>query len=88
MAKRGREAAAKRAREVRRQQQRVDKKERREAATSQVDTVPAEDQTALMEEFAALSEKFEADMVTAAHYAEERHRIFVALGIESEADGT
>jgi hypothetical protein len=86
MAKRGREAAAKRAREVRRQQQKDEKRERREAASGQSETLPPEDQTALMEEFAALSEKFGADLVTAAQYAEERHRIFVALGIESDED--
>jgi len=86
VAKKGREAAAKRAREVRRAQQKVDKQERREAAAGQDPTVPVEDETALMEEFALLSEKYDKNMVSASEYAQERHRIFVALGLESEED--
>lgn len=83
MAKKGREAAAKRAREVRRAQQKVDKQERRDAARSaEPDEVVNE--TALMEEFALLSERLANDQVTPAEYAEEKHRIFVALGLESE----
>jgi hypothetical protein len=86
MAKSGGDAAAKRARELRKEQQKADKRERREALTSQNETIPVETEAALMEEFAALSEKFESDLIPAAQYAEERHRIFVARGIETDDD--
>ncbi len=83
MAKKGREAAAKRAREVRRAQQKVDKLERKDAArTAEPDAIV--DESALMEEFAALSEKLENKQVSPAEYADERHRIFVALGLEND----
>jgi hypothetical protein len=39
-----------------------------------------------MEEFRALSEQYNANLVSESHYAEERHRIFVELGIETEQD--
>ncbi len=86
MAKSGGDAAAKRARELRKEQQKADKRERREALTSQTESIPAETEAALMEEFANLSEKFEGDLISASQYAEERHRIFVALGIETDDD--
>ncbi len=86
MARSGGDAAAKRARELRKEQQKADKRERREAATSSNETIPAETEAALMEEFAALSAKFESEQINAAMYAEERHRIFVALGIETDDD--
>ena len=54
MARSGGDAAAKRARELRKEQQKADKRERREAATSSNETIPAETEAALMEEFAAL----------------------------------
>jgi hypothetical protein len=41
----------------------------------------------LLEEFAVLGEKFEADLVQESEYRSERHRIFLALGIEAEEDG-
>lgn len=40
----------------------------------------------LMEEFAQLSASFEASQVTEERFNEERHRIFVALGLQSEDD--
>ncbi len=86
MARSGGDAAAKRARELRKEQQKADKRERREAATTNVESIPAETEAALMEEFASLSEKFESDQINATQYAEERHRIFVALGIETDDD--
>ena len=39
-----------------------------------------------MEEFRVLSERHAAGNVTDELYAEERHRIFVELGIESDDD--
>ena len=40
-----------------------------------------------MEEFRVLSERHAAGEVDQASYDEERHRIFVELGIETEDDG-
>lgn len=84
MAKRGGQAAAKRAREQRRDQRKEDKRERREAAASNSETVSAEDQAALMEEFADLNARFESKQIDAVVFEEERKRIFVALGLEDE----
>ncbi len=39
-----------------------------------------------MEDFARLSEDLENNVITQAQYDEERHRIFVPLGIESDED--
>jgi hypothetical protein len=84
MARRGREAMTKRARERARQEKQVTKKEKREARTDEGVILPAADETALMEEFARLSERFSADQISEGDYVSERHRIFVELGIESE----
>lgn len=37
-----------------------------------------------MEQFAQLSERHESDQISTDQYEEERHRIFVELGIESD----
>jgi phage I-like protein len=84
MARSGGQAAAKRAREQRREQRKEDKKERREALAAKDDNVPVEEQTALMEEFAALSARLENDEIDAVSFEQERRRIFVALGLEEE----
>lgn len=79
-----REAALKRAREKARQEKREAKQERAEARKADVsDTDPAKEQ-ALMEQFARLSERHASNEIATATYEEERHRIFVELGIESD----
>lgn len=77
---------AKRAREVARQQKREDKQERQDARGEDPPKLSSRDEADLMEEFARLSDEYAADLVTESHYAEERHRIFVALGIETDED--
>lgn len=37
-----------------------------------------------MEEFAQLSERHEANQISTKQYEDERHRIFIELGIESD----
>jgi hypothetical protein len=83
VARRGREAALKRAREKARQDKKEAKRERRAAQQSEEDASEPVDEQALMEEFARLSERHDADQISTARYEEERHRIFVELGIES-----
>jgi hypothetical protein len=86
MAKRGREAMAKRAREQARQQKREAKQERIEARGEPAPKLDADDETGLLEEFARLNDAFAADRVSQSHFDEEKHRILVALGIESDED--
>lgn len=82
MAKRGREAMAKRARERARQEKRDAKREKRESRTIEP-SPPAADEEALMEEFARLSARYSANEIGGSDYAEERRRIFDELGIEN-----
>ena len=84
MARRGREAALKRAREKARLEKREAKQAKKEARHAEgPDEAPVNEQ-ALMEEFARLSERHESGQVSLDDYESERHRIFVALGIESD----
>jgi hypothetical protein len=87
MAKKGGLAAAKRARELRRDQRKEDKRERRDAIAAQDDGPSIDDQNLLMEEFADLNARFERSEVDAAQFEEERRRIFVALGLEDDESG-
>lgn len=84
VAKKGREAALKRARERARQEKKEAKKEKTEARKSEESQAEPVSESALMEEFARLSERHAANQISAADYEEERHRIFVELGIETE----
>jgi hypothetical protein len=84
MAKRGGEAMAKRARERNRQAKQAAKQARRDAPSEEVEGLSAANETALMEEFAALSARYEAKTVSHEAFEQERHRIFVELGIESD----
>jgi len=78
---------AKRAREKTRQARQDAKRVRRESDTEEgAEPVEAVDETALMEEFRKLSERHASGLVGEATYQQERHRIFVELGIESEED--
>jgi hypothetical protein len=86
MAKRGREAMAKRSRELARQQKREEKLERQEARSEAETRLAPDDEALLLQEFADLNDRFAADQVSQSQFAEERQRILVALGIESDQD--
>ncbi len=86
MAKRGREGVLKRQRERARQEKQAVKREKRQSRSDEGNEEPEVDETRLMEDFARLSEDLENNVITQAQYDEERHRIFVKLGIESDED--
>lgn len=86
MAKRGREGVLKRQRERARQEKQAVKREKRQSRSNEGNEEPEVDETRLMEDFARLSEDLENNVITQAQYDEERHRIFVQLGIESDED--
>jgi len=77
---------SKRARERTRQEKQEAKRQKKEDRVEESALAEAPDETALMEEFRALSEQYNANVVSESHYTSERHRIFVALGIETEQD--
>lgn len=84
MAKRGREGVLKRQREKARQDKQTAKREKRQARSDEATDEPDVDENRLMEEFARLSQRFEASEISIDRYEEERRRIFVELGIESD----
>lgn len=84
MAKRSREGALKRAREKARQDKKDAKRERKAAKSTDEAETTEVDETALLEEFARLSARYEADQVSEDRYQTERERIFDELGIETE----
>lgn len=73
----------KRAREKARQEKQEAKRERKEAKPVDEAALPEADEKALMEEFARLSARYEANEVTEDRYNSERQRIFDELGIET-----
>ena len=76
---------AKRARERARQERQAAKRQRRQdASEATTDETDAPDESLLMEEFRVLSERHAAGGISDDVLEEERHRIFVALGIESD----
>lgn len=77
---------AKRSRELARQQKREDKQERQDARSEAVTKLAPDDEALLLEEFARLNDEFAANLVTQSHFNEERHRILVALGIETDSN--
>ena len=83
MAKRSQQSFQKRARERARQEKQADKREKRQTSTSDGENVSKADETALMEEFAQLSARLEADQITMDTFNEERERIFGELGLET-----
>lgn len=83
MARRGREAALKRAREKARQEKKEAKRERAISRKSDAEADQPVSEGALMEEFARLSELHEANRITTADYEKERQRIFSELGIDT-----
>lgn len=86
MARRGRESFQKRAREKARQDKQAAKREKRQADDSpDADSAPSKaEEDALMQEFAKLSARYETDQISIERYNEERHRIFVELGLEED----
>jgi len=87
VARRGREAALKRAREKARQDKKEAKRERAlsrksDAADDGDDAIP---ETELMEEFARLSQLHDENRITTGEYEKERQRIFSELGIDTES---
>lgn len=83
MAKRSQESIRKRAREKSRQDKQAEKREKRQASTGADENVSKADENALMEEFAELSARLEADQITTDKFNEERERIFGELGLET-----
>jgi len=77
---------AKRARERARQQKQEAKREKQlaRAAEAEASTEPPIDEERLMNEYARLSESYDANRMTEADYAEHRRRIFTELGLETD----
>ena len=84
MARRGGEGMAKRARERAREERQEAKRNRRQAAADNPEPETQVNEAALMEEFRVLSERHAGGQMSLDDYEEERHRIFVELGIESD----
>ena len=86
---RGREGAAKRARERVRKDKQDAKRARRHGSRNDdsSDDAPQIDESGLMEEFRMISERHAAGHIDDDAYQAERHRIFVELGIETDEDG-
>jgi len=85
VAKSSRESFQKRAREKARQEKQEEKRARRHSESSDADeSLSKAEEDVLMQEFAALSARYESDQISTERYNEERHRIFVELGLESD----
>jgi hypothetical protein len=85
VARRGREAALKRAREKARQDKKEAKRERALSRKSDAEDDEPVPETELMEEFARLSQLHDEDRITTNEYEKERQRIFSELGIDTES---
>lgn len=83
MAKRSRESFQKRARERARQEKQAEKRAKRQSDSADDGPTRAMEDS-LMQQFAALSARYEADQISAERYNEERQRIFAELGLESD----
>lgn len=84
MAKRSRESFQKRAREKARQVRQAEKREKRQSSPQDDENVSKAEENALLEEFASLSARLEADQITTDEFNEERDRIFGELGLETD----
>ena len=84
MARPGGEAMAKRNRERARQEKQEAKREKQISRQAEAANEPEIDETALMEEYARLSEQFEANLISESVYTEERRRIFDELGLQAD----
>ncbi len=78
------ESFQKRAREKARQEKQEEKRAARQAADDSDPGLSRAQEDRLMQQFATLSARFEADEIPADRFEEERHRIFVELGLESD----
>lgn len=85
MARRGREAALKRAREKARQDKKEAKRERALSRKSDAEDDEPVAETELMEEFARLSQLHDENRITTGEYEKERQRIFSELGLDTES---
>ncbi len=83
VAKRGGEAMAKRARERARQEKQAAKAAKRAAGPDDTEGLSTKGEGDLLEEFAALSARYEAKTISHENFEEERERILGELGIES-----
>ena len=83
MGSRSRESFQKRAREKARQEKQAEKREKRLSSSSDPETVTKAQENALMEEFATLSARFEADQISPDEFRQKRERIFEALGLDT-----
>jgi hypothetical protein len=84
VAKRSQESFQKRAREKARQEKQAEKREKRRSPSPQDENVSKAEENALMEEFASLSARLEADQITTEQFNEERQRIFGELGLDTD----
>lgn len=82
MARPGGEAMAKRNRERARQEKQEAKREKQISRQAEAANEPEVDEAALMEEYARLSEQYEANLISESVYSEERRRIFDELGLQ------
>ena len=84
MAKNRGDAVLKRQREKARQAKQEAKREKRQAKQASESGRGDIDEQGLLEEFARLSEQYEAKQIDRADYERERHRILGLLGIEND----
>ncbi|MDX1467778.1 MAG: hypothetical protein R3258_00400 [Acidimicrobiia bacterium] len=84
MGNRGRESFQKRNREKARQEKQARKREARFSRESDGDEMTKAEEDALMQQFARLSARYQSGEVSHDDYSDERHRIFVELGLEAE----
>lgn len=84
MAKRSGESFQKRAREKARQEKQEEKRSKRQSRSSDDVEVSRAEEDALMQEFARLNARYEANEISLDNFNEQRHRIFVELGLEPE----
>jgi hypothetical protein len=84
VAKRSRESFQKRARERARQKKQADKRDKRRSPSSDDKNVSKAEEDALMEEFAALSARLEAEQITPDMFNDERERILGQLGLDAD----
>jgi hypothetical protein len=76
----------KRAREKARQEKKAEKLAKRQSRSADENSgLSKVEEDALMQEYAALSARYESEEISTKHYKEERQRIFVKLGLESDA---
>lgn len=76
----------KRAREKARQEKKAEKLAKRQSASADDNSGPSKvEEDALMQEYAALSARYESEEISTEQYNEERQRIFLELGLEPDA---